>query len=74
MSDSIPQTTDAAPVLNAETRASMFIDWCALQGFGREGWPPGAYAQLVAHLKEAEDQAYDRGHEAGTYAGMGENG
>lgn len=34
-------------------RASMFIEWCALRGFGTEGWPEGAHAELVAHLREA---------------------
>lgn len=38
-------------MLSAEDRASMFIDWCALSGFGLQGWPSGAYEQLVAHIK-----------------------
>jgi hypothetical protein len=43
---------------------------------GRFNWP-GAMRSLIAKVRkstaEVED-AYDRGHEAGTYAGMGENG
>lgn len=35
--------------LSPEDRASMFIDWCALSG--HDQWPPGAYRQLVAHLR-----------------------
>ena len=45
---------DAAPQgIAPADRASMFIEWCALQGFGLRGWPEGAHAQLVAHMQEA---------------------
>ena len=41
--------------LNAEDRARMFIDWCAIQGFpSKAGWPAGAYEQLVAHIRQSE--------------------
>jgi len=33
----------------------MFIEWCALHGFGLSGWPEGAHKQLVAHLNEMQD-------------------
>lgn len=33
-------------------RASMFIEWCALCGFGLNGWPDGAHAQIVAHIEQ----------------------
>lgn len=52
--------TEALPLpagygqLSAEDRASMFIDWCALHGFGTDGWPQGAYEQLVAHIRHSE--------------------
>lgn len=46
------------PPLTAEDRASMFIGWCALMGFGLEGWPPGAYERLVAHL-DAMSQTHE---------------
>lgn len=40
--------------LSAEDRAAMFMDWCALNGFGLSGWPPGARDQLVAHIRQGE--------------------
>lgn len=36
-----------------EERASMFIDWCALHGFGTSRWPADAPAQLAAHIRQA---------------------
>ena len=42
-----------APVLTLEDRASMFIEWCALKGFGCEGWPEGAHKALLGHFREA---------------------
>lgn len=40
-------------VLTPEDRASMFIEWCALQGFPREGWPKDAYKHLLASFTSA---------------------
>lgn len=37
--------------INPKDRASMFIEWCALHGFGIQGWPDGAHDQLVAHMQ-----------------------
>lgn len=47
---------DDVGVLTAEERASMFIDWCALHDFGVDanGWPDGAYQQLVEHIRASE--------------------
>lgn len=39
---------------NPEDSAAMFMDWCALHGFGLAGWPPGACKQICAHLAAAE--------------------
>jgi hypothetical protein len=36
--------------ISAEERAEMFIAWCALRGFGVDGWPHGAFEQLVSHI------------------------
>lgn len=43
----------------------------------REKWrfmADAALAVVQVEMEAVEERAYDRGHEAGTYAGMGENG
>jgi hypothetical protein len=42
---------DRAAEMSPEDRASLFIEWCALHGLGLEGWPEGAYEQLVSHIR-----------------------
>lgn len=37
-----------AQTFTPQERASMFIEWCALKGFGTNGWPEGAFEQLTA--------------------------
>ncbi len=46
---------------NAGQKASAFIEWCALSGFGMNGWPKGAYEQLVGHLLNAHSDGYRAG-------------
>lgn len=41
--------------LSAEDRSTMFMEWCALRGFGKSGWPEGAYEQLVGHIRQGEN-------------------
>lgn len=31
------------------------MEWCALRGFGKSGWPEGAYEQLVGHIRQGEN-------------------
>ena len=41
--------------LSAEDRATMFVEWCWLQNSpGWQGLPPGAYEELVAHIRQGE--------------------
>lgn len=39
----------------AEQSASDFIDWCALHGFGLQGWPEGAHGQLTTRIMQGPD-------------------
>ena len=52
---------DSPAEQNASQQATMFIEWCALSGLGVNGWPKGAYEQLVGHLLDAHSDGYRAG-------------
>lgn len=42
-----------------DDRWEMFVEWCALHGFGHDGWPDGAKDQFLAALQAARREGRD---------------